>query len=254
MEASQPLLRVLSLAALRTSLRARLSKVMLPIHQTLLAYSQAQWSSISGTARVRWSSGVLSNLPTPALLPSLWTCMDRASVLPAVRKPSHLWVRHAAVLEIVRRGYPGVVAAAAFHPSTTNLTATIPPTMTENVQIHYPELEPAGDEGLAFFEEELRYGEAMGWTTFKYGGASHGFTDPTNAVYDAKQSRLSHEYYHALHYELGLVEHKDSHYDTVGLACDPSRPNMCGDYSCTCSASSRRHLLFSTAPSVCTCA
>uniref|UniRef100_A0A6T0C0P3 Dienelactone hydrolase domain-containing protein n=1 Tax=Chrysotila carterae TaxID=13221 RepID=A0A6T0C0P3_CHRCT len=159
-----------------------------------------------------------------------------------------------AVLEIVRRGYPGVVAAAAFHPSTTNLTATIPPTMTENVQIHYPELEPAGDEGLAFFEEELRYGEAMGWTTFKYGGASHGFTDPTNAVYDAKQSRLSHEYYHALHYELGLVEHKDSHYDTVGLACDPSRPNMCGDYSCTCSASSRRHLLFSTAPSVCTCA
>eukprot|EP00965_Chrysotila_dentata_P159182 5258635-Pleurochrysis_carterae.AAC.1 len=160
-----------------------------------------------------------------------------------------------AVLEIVRRGYPGVVAAAAFHPSTSNLTATMPPTMTENVQIHYPELETDGDEGLAFFEDELRYGEAMGWTTFKYGGASHGFTDPTNDVYYPKQARLSHEYYHGLHYELGLVSHADGIHSVLGLACDPEVAGQCGDeFTCTCGAQQARQLLFSTSPGVCTCA
>ena len=49
-----------------------------------------------------------------------------------------------------------------------------------------------GDDGLLALEKNLAGAGVQVWETLKYGGTSHGFTDPTNSISDARAADQAH--------------------------------------------------------------
>eukprot|EP00808_Paulinella_micropora_P001063 g22125.t1 len=102
------------------------------------------------------------------------------------------------VFELARRGTPGVVAVAGFHPSLSALTKPIKQNITAYVQAHHAQYDNAGDQGLLNFEKEMAAANAT-WATLKYSGVYHGWTDATNdKIYDELQGEVAHDSMRAL--------------------------------------------------------
>ena len=96
------------------------------------------------------------------------------------------------ILELARTSAP-VTAVCGFHAGLANITDTAEDAFGDvAIQLHHAQFDSSGDAGLLGVEAELSAKPVVIFETIKYGNQYHGFTDPTNDVYDARSAEQSH--------------------------------------------------------------
>ena len=106
------------------------------------------------------------------------------------------------VLELARRGYPGLKAVSSFHGELGNLTSQDNDQFEATVSVHHADLDYQKAAGLLNLEDELRNHHSKSWSTVKYGNCMHAWTDPTNENYRPFEARQSHQYMNVLYTEI----------------------------------------------------
>ena len=64
--------------------------------------------------------------------------------------------------------------------------------VSSSLERAFKQFDSSGDAGLLGVEAELSAKPVEIFETIKYGNQYHGFTDPTNDVYDARSAEQSH--------------------------------------------------------------
>jgi len=86
----------------------------------------------------------------------------------------------------------GVKGVSVFHANYANLTAFTTKMADVWMQYHHASYDRVGDEGLLELETYLEGADVKVWETVKYGGTYHGFSDPTNSIFDDRAAAQSH--------------------------------------------------------------